>query len=108
MNRSEEDVEVAVRRARESHLQQERLFAHIEGYDPQRAAAVEALGTDEALAFLKGILPFRNVNIRGQLYSGKVLELELPSDIRGRFTEFGQRTVVRVTVDRQLNEKRQK
>ena len=102
MNHSEEEVEVAVQRARESHLQQERLFAHIEGYDPQRAAAVEALGADEALAFLKGILPFRNVNIRGQLYSGKVLELELPSDIRGRFTEFGQRTVVRVTVDRQL------
>ena len=102
MNHSEAEVEVAVRRARESHLQQERLFAHIEGYDPQRAAAVEAMGPDEALVFLKGILPFRNVNIRSQLYSGRVLELELPSDIRGRFTEFGQRTVVRVTVDRQL------
>ena len=102
MNRSEEDVEVAVQRARESHSQQESLFAHIEGYDPQRAAAVEALGTDEALVFLKGILTFRNVKIRTQLYSGKVLELELPPDIRGRFTEFGQRTVVRVTVDRQL------
>lgn len=102
MNHSEEEVELAVQRARESHLQQEHLFAHVEGYDPQRAAAVEALGPDEALAFLKGILPFRNVNIRSQLYSGKVIELELPSDIRGRFTEFGQRTVVRVTVDRQL------
>ena len=83
-------------------MQQERLFAHIEGYDPQRAAAVEAVDPDEALVFLKGILPFRNVNIRSQLYSGRVLELELPSDIRGRFAEFGQRTVVRVTVDRQL------
>ncbi len=102
LSRSEEDVEVAVQRARESHSQQESLFAHIEGYDPQRAAAVEALGTDEALVFLKGILTFRNVKIRSQLYAGKVLELELPAEMRNRFAEFGMRTVVRVTVDRQL------
>ena len=102
ISHSEADVAEAVRRAQESHLQQERLFANIEGYDPQRAAALESLGPGEALLFLKGILPFRNVIVRNQLYGGKVLELELPADLRSKFAEFGNRTVVRVTVDRQL------
>ena len=102
ISHSESDVEAAVQRAKDSHFQQEHLFAHIEGYDPQRAAALEALGPDEALLFLKGVLPLRNVRVRNQLYGGKVLELELPSEMRNKFAEFGTRTVVRVTVDRQL------
>ena len=32
----------------------------------------------------------------------RVLEVELPEELRGRYSEFGGRTVVRVTVDRRL------
>jgi len=43
-----------------------------------------------------------NLHLRDRLYNGRLLELELPKEARGRYSEFGGRTVVRVTVDRRL------
>ena len=43
------------------------------------------------------------MKIRGRRYNGRVLELELPEDMRGRFSEFPERAaIVDVTIDRQL------
>ena len=103
IERSAEDIEDAISRAREAKTQQEKLFSRIEGYDPQTASALYTFGQEEVLAFMEGILPYRGVNIRQRLYNGRVLELELPEEMRGRFSEFpGRATVVRVTTDRQL------
>ena len=103
IKRSAADIEGAIIRAKEAKTQQERLFSRIEGYDPQAASALYTFGQEEVLSFLEGILPYRGVHIRQRLYNGRVLELELPEDMRGRFSEFPSRaTVVRVTIDRQL------
>ncbi len=103
ITRSAQDVNEAIRRAREAQSQQERLFSRIEGYDPQAAATLHTFGPEEVLAFLEGVLPRRGIRIRRQMYDGRVLELELPEEMRGRFSEFGGRTAgVRVTVDRRL------
>ena len=40
-------------------------------------------------------------------YNGSVLQIRLPDDLRGRFPEFFQRTVVRVTTDRRLAQRLQ-
>lgn len=103
IERSADDIEDAIARARQAKTQQERLFSRIEGYDPQAATALYTFGQEEVLTFLSEILPYRGVSIRQRLYNGRVLELELPEEMRGRFSEFaGRATVVRVTVDRQL------
>ena len=100
--RSEAEIDEAIRRAKESQSLQDKLFAQIEGYDPNATAAVHTFGPEEVLSFLEGVLPRRGVSIRERLHNGRVLALELPEEMRGRYSEFGGRTVVRVTVDRRL------
>ena len=103
IHRSEAEIDEAVARARQAKTQQERLFSRIEGYDPQAATALYTFGQHEVLAFLEGVLPYKGVQIRHRLYDGRVLELALPEDMRGRFSEFPERaTFVRVTADRRL------
>lgn len=103
VSRSEEDIAEAIIRAKEAKSQQEQLFSRIEGYDPQAATALYTFGPNDVLAFLEGILPYKGVKIRERLYNGRVLELELPEELRGIFSEFPERaTIVRVTIDRQL------
>ena len=100
--RSEAEILEAIRRAKQSRSLQDQLFSHIEGYDPNAATALHAFGPQEVLSFLEGVLPRRGIRIRERLHNGRLLELELPEEMRGRYSEFGGRTVVRVTVDRRL------
>ena len=103
LERSEEEVDEAIERAREAKSQQERLFSRIEGYDPQAGTALYTFGQEDILSFLEGILPLAGVTVRNRLYDGRVLELELPEEMRGKYSEFGERAlVVRVTSDRRL------
>ena len=100
INRTDAEIEAAVNRARESQSQQEQLFSRVTGFDPQTATALAGFGPDDVLAFLEGILPFRNIRVRERLYNGQVLELELPTEMRGAYSEFGNSFVVRVTASR--------
>ena len=100
--RTEAEIEQAIRRAEESRSMQDQLFAHIEGYDPNATAALHTFGPEEVLSFLEGVLPRRGIRIRDRLHGGRLLELELPEEVRGRYSEFGGQTVVRVTADRRL------
>lgn len=103
IQRTQAEIVEAVNRAKEAKSQQDRLFSQIEGYDPEAATALYTFGQEDILIFLEGVLPYLAVQIRERLYNGRVLELELPEEMRGRFSEFpGRATVVRVTVDRQL------
>lgn len=103
LSRTESDIDAALQRAQNSKKQQDNLFAHIEGYDPQATLAMHTFGTEDVLAFLEGILPYKGVRVRNRLYNDLVLELELPEDMRGRFSEFPERaTIVRVSPDRAL------
>ena len=103
ITRTESEIHEAITRAREAKTQQEKLFSHIEGYDPSAATALYTFGPEDVLSFLEGILPYYGVRIRDRLYNGRVMELELPEEIRGKYSEFPERaTFVRVTVDRQL------
>lgn len=98
--RTDAEIEAAVDRARESQTQQEQLFSRVAGFDPKAAAALTGFNSEDVLAFLKGILPFKDIRIRERLYNGRVLELELPAAMRGVYSEFGNSFVVRVTASR--------
>ena len=102
INRSSKEIDEAIERAKSARCQQDKLFSHIEGYDPQ-AAAIYPFGQEDLLAFLEGILPYKGVRIRERQYNGRVLALNLPEEMRGVYPEFGERARgIRVTVDRQL------
>ncbi len=108
MERTEDQIDSAIERAEEAKRQQETLFAHVEGYDPQAATALYTFGPEDVLAFLEGILPFKGVRVRSRLHNGRTLEIQLPNEMRGRYSEFPPRaTVARVTVDRQIAVRRQ-
>ncbi len=103
LQRSEQEVNEAITRAQDARSQQEALFSHIEGYDPEAGTALYTFGQEDVLSFLEGVLPMADVTVRSRLCNGRVLELELPEEMRGRYSEFPERaTFVRVTVDRQL------
>lgn len=105
VERSDDDINEAIRRAEQARERQEMLFSHIEGYDAT-GSSVQAFGTEDVLSFLEGVLPCRDVLVRRRTHGGRVLELELPLDMRGRFPEFDGRTVVQVTADRRLADRR--
>ena len=102
VKRTEAEIAEAIRSANEAKELQDALFADVEGYDPSFSASVNAYGSDDAHTFLVGMLPYLNVSIREHTHGGRVLRLELPEDAVGRFSEFGARRVVRVSVDRDL------
>ena len=102
ISHTDKEIDDAITRAKEARSQQAKLFSKIEGYDPN-TAILHTFGPEEILAFLEGILTYKRVKIRGRRYNGRVLELELPEDMRGRFSEFPERAaIVDVTIDRQL------
>ncbi len=100
--RSKSEIEEAIQRAEQSRNLQNHLFSHIEGYDANAVAVLHEFGPQEVLSFLEGILPRRGIKIRDRLHNGRLLELELPDEMRGMYSEFGGRSIVRVTVDRKL------
>ena len=102
IDRTTSEITDAIELAKRAKSMQERLFSHIEGYDPSSTAVMHTFGPEEVLSFLEGVLPRRGIGIRNRLRDGRVLEIELPDEVRGRYSEFGGRTVVRVTVDRRL------
>ena len=103
VDRTNEDIVEAINKAKEAKGKQDLLFAHVEGYNPDAASALFTLGSDEVMSFVEGILPFRGIKVRRRLHNGRTLELELPEELRGRYTEFPERaTFVRVTVDRRV------
>ena len=103
LDRTDAEIDEAINRAKDAKSQQERLFAHVEGYDPSAASVLYTFGPNDVLAFLEGILPFKNVVIRNRLHNGLTLEIELPEGMRGRYSEFRERaTVVRITTDRSI------
>ena len=108
IERTEREIDGAIKRAQEASRMQENLFAHVEGYDPQAATALYTFGQEDVLSFLEGILPLRGIRIRNRFHNGRTLEIELPEDMRGRYSEFRTRaTVERITVDRRLATSRQ-
>lgn len=108
IERTNSEINSAISRAQEARRQQESLFAHVDGYDPQAATALYTFGQEDVLSFLEGILPLRGIPIRSRFHNGRTLEIELPEEMRGRYSEFRTRaTVERVTIDRQIAVSRQ-
>ena len=103
IERSEQDLEEALRRAEVAKQQQDRLFSEVKGYTSSVPGQALSLSQADVLTFLDGMLPRIGAEIRQRFRGGRVLELELPNELVGQYAEFGNRRVVRVTADRDLS-----
>ena len=103
LDHTEAEVDEAVSRARMARSQQESLFAHVEGYDPNETAALHSFGSADTLAFVEGMLPYMGITVRSRLHNGRTLEIEIPENLRGQYSEFPPRgAIARITVDREV------
>lgn len=100
--RTKEQIEAAVSRARDAQKLQSEIFSHISGFDPNALRGTLGFTMQHVSLFVRAMLPVVDVGIDGVLHDGRVLDIRLPEGMRGRFPEFAQRTVVRVTTDRRL------
>jgi superfamily II DNA/RNA helicase len=102
VERSKEQVDDAVERARRARGLQDEILAFASSFDPEAFRGVVNLTMEHVRAFVDGMLPRLGVETRNLRHGGRVVELRLPEAFRGRFAEFGRRTVVDVTTDRRL------
>lgn len=103
IDHTEAEVDEAISRAQKARSQQESLFAHVEGYDPNEAAALHSFSSADTLAFVEGMLPYMGITVRSRLHNGRTLEIEIPENLRGQYSEFPPRgAIARITVDREV------
>ena len=103
IDRTDAEIDDAVSRAQEAQTQQQQLFSHVEGYDPNEASALHSFSENDVLAFLEGMLPHVGIAVRNRLHNGRTLEIELPEGLRGQYSEFPPRgAYARITVSREM------
>lgn len=102
MERTREQIDEAIARARRAKELQDEILTHAVSYDPNALRGTVGFTTQHVNLFIRGMLPMIGAAIDEELYGGALLQIRLPEDMRGRFPEFTQRTVVRVTTDRRL------
>ena len=102
IKRTREEIDDALERAQKAKKLQDEIFTHIAGYDPNALGGTIGFTMQHVDLFIRNMLPIAGIDLQTALYDGDVLEIRLPEDMQGRFPEFGQRTVVRVTTNRRL------
>ena len=100
IERTEAQIEQALRRARESHGLQQRLLDHAQGFDVDALAGQLALGHDHLDAFIKGMLTQLGCPIIERQYDGRVWRVRLNDTLR---EVLGSKAVsLRITTHREL------
>ena len=102
IERTRDEVDAAVKRAREAKELQDEIFSYVKGYDSEALEGTLGFTMKHVNEFIRGMLPQIDGSIDESLHGGRLLQIRLPESERGRFAEFGQRTVVRVTTDRRI------
>jgi superfamily II DNA or RNA helicase len=100
--RTRQEIEEAINHAREAQRMQDELLRHAAGFDPAALSGSFGLGMSEVKTFIRSMISFKQIRLEAETHEGRILELRLPEELRGKYPEFHQRTVVRVTSDRSL------
>ena len=104
LDRTKEEIEKALGRAHSAKRLQDDIFSQVSGYDPSTLEGKIGFTMDHVNLFVRHILPILGISIEDEFYSGEVLQIRLPNSLRGVFTEFQKRLVVRVTTNRRRAE----
>ncbi len=102
IERTSKEIDDAIARARRAKELQDELFTHVAGYDLNALGGTLGFTMEHVNLFVRSMLPYIGASVEEESYGGRVLQIRLPEGKRGVFVEFANRTVVRVTTDRQL------
>ena len=102
IERSRKDIEAAIQRAKDAKELQDEVLNFVKTYDPQALEGTLGITMEHVAVFVRGMLSEIGVSIEDELHGKRILVCRLPENLRGEFSEFHNRTVVRVTTDRRL------
>jgi hypothetical protein len=102
IERTREQIEDAIARAQRAKQLQDEILAHVVSYDPAALRGTLGFTMQHVDLFIRGMLPLIGAVIEEKLYGSRVLQIRLHEQMRGKFPEFAQRTVVRVTTERRM------
>ncbi|KAB7764939.1 helicase-related protein [Xanthomonas sp. LMG 12462] len=106
VQRTEERIEDALRRARESSDLQKALFQHAVSYDPNEMRAAFPVSMDHLRAFTFGMLEFLGGSVHdSRLFFGKAWRIGLPDMIVAAVPGLGREPLV--TFDREVGREEQ-
>lgn len=98
VQRTQEEIEEALRRAREATELQQDLFQHVSGYDRDEARGELRMTREHLQAFVDGMFARLDVQVRGTTHNGLQREIELPEPLLAELP--GWRPRERITFDR--------
>lgn len=98
--RSDERVAEAVDRARRARDLQDEMLSSAGGFDPAALARLGRFSTADVLRYVERMAPYAGYDALLGDGRRERLTLRLSEELRGRFPEFGGRTVIEATTSR--------
>lgn len=102
MERTREQIEEAIARAEQARKLEQDIFAHAASFEPDALRGTLGFTMQHVDLFIRSMLPLVGVSLGAARHNGKIIEIRLPEQLRGKFPEFAQRTVISITTDRRL------
>lgn len=100
VERTDERIAEAVARARRARDLQDEILSQAGGFDPTALARLGRFTTADVLRFVLRMAPFAGYELAGTDERRERVTLRLPDRMRGRYPEFGARTVIEATTSR--------
>ena len=96
INRTEEEIEEAIREAQRSRGLEEEILKYSDSYTSEIQGGFSNM---HMVSFVEGMCGILGITVRQKLHRDKTIEIELPEELIGKWPEFGRRNVIRLSVD---------
>ena len=104
LKRTQENIDDALKRAREAVEKQRELLEFAAGYDPDETAGEMNISLDHVDAFINGLVKFLDISVLETTHKGKVMKINLPDNIAAEIGMGGNQ--LRITLDRDIASRR--
>jgi hypothetical protein len=105
IRRSTQQIEDALAKAQHTKALHDEIFSYVSGYDKGTIEGTIGFTLQHVHEFIVGMLPIQEIEISHKTHDGEVLDIRLPDHLVGKFPEFGNRSVAKVTASRSLAQK---
>ena len=96
IEQTEEEIADAIRAAQEARVAEDEILQFASSHQTRVSGGFDAR---HMVSFVKGMALLADFQVRNTLHDGKTLEIALAEENVGRWSEFGRRSVVRLTAD---------
>ncbi|MCW7546291.1 helicase-related protein [Aurantimonas litoralis] len=102
IERSRERIDDALDKARSAALMQQEILATATGFDNAFFDTLRNFSTADVARFVRRMAPLSEYEVDESL-TGERLRIRLSDGMKGRFPEFGSRTLIEATTDREYS-----